>query len=184
MGKNPDRWPIVAVGLCSLLAGCHGPLVPPPKGQGSFSFIEPPPPTGQKPASVAVSEEAARYRPPVIVNDLATPIYPAAALAAHAGAATIDAQITIGTDGRIADFSPSPLGLAMLGRFSQEFSDAIERALGQWRFQPAEMVHFERGTDPQDSYLRITSTEPVPAYFEVKFRFTENGRVSFMPADR
>src|SRR5476649_1737755 len=79
-----SRCPIAVGCLCGLLAGCHhGPVKRPATGQGSFSFIEPPPPASPETADVTMSEEMARYRPPVMLNDLARPIYPSAALAAQ-----------------------------------------------------------------------------------------------------
>ena len=130
---------------------------------------------------MAVSQEAGRFRPPTITGDLVAPIYPAAALAAHARAATIDVVLTIGTTGRITDIEPSALDLAIAGPFAQDFEDAIEKAVNQWEFLPAAILQFERGSAPGDSSLRMTNTELVPARIEVKFRFNGNGDVTLNP---
>lgn len=169
--------------IAGLLPACsHLPARPPTSGQSAVDFVEPPPPASQKSeALLDVSEETARFRAPVILSDLVVPAYPASALVAHAGAATIDVQLTVGIAGQITDVSPNAVDLAVLGRFAAVFEDAIEAAVAQWRFRPAELVHLERGTDPQHSYLRITSTEKVPAQLEAKFRFNESGMVSVDP---
>ena len=179
-------WPVTAALLGGFWGGCQHPAAPhAAAGRSTFAFVDPPPPTDQPSAAkVEVSEEPERYRPPVVVSDLVAPAYPASALAGHAGAATVNVQLTVGISGRITDVSPNAVDLAVLGWFAPAFQDAIEAAVAQWRFLPAGLVHTERGTDPRHSYLRITGTELVPAQLEVKFRFTADGKVSVKDSGR
>jgi hypothetical protein len=164
------------------LPGCHHLRArAPASGQSSFSFVESPPPASQKSeAQIDVREESARFRPPTITSDLASPAYPAAALAVHARTVTIDVVLTIGTAGRITDIAPNTLDLAIAGPLAQDFEDAIEKAVNQWEFLPAAVLHFERGSSPGDSGLRLTNTEFVPVRIEVKFRFSQDSGVELI----
>jgi hypothetical protein len=177
---------LFAAFLGGLLGGCqHAAVKAPASGQSTFSFVESPPPVSQKSeAHIEVSAESARFRPPTITSDLASPAYPAAALAVHARTVTIDVVLTIGTAGRITDIAPNALDLAIAGPLAQEFEDAIEKAVNQWEFLPAAVLHFERGSSPGDSGMRLTNTELVPARIEVKFRFSQDDGVQLIKSGR
>jgi len=163
-----------------LVGGCqHERAADVRQGRSAFSFVQPAGTDWQEDARIKIEPGAAQYRPPIVAGALAIPKYPPAALKAHAGAVTIDVHITIGADGRVSDISPSLVSMALLGRFSQEFENAVDGAIAQWRFQPAIIRHFEQGADGKlPPYLRVSSVETVSAQADVLFKFSDDGGVN------
>src|SRR6185312_5357528 len=96
-------------------------------GTSSFAFVEPPPVPPRKatmaePSNGPILEE--HYVEAEPIPPLATPVYPAKALAAKAGLVTIGVKISVDTDGRISDVSPSLLTFSTPTRYSDEFEKA------------------------------------------------------------
>ena len=165
----------------AVLAGCRHVVVAPvaDEGTSSFKFVEPPPPAPAKKAAVAVGEprpadQVSHAQP---IWPLARPAYPATALAAHAGFATVGVCITVDTAGRVSDVGPSPVCLSTPSPFAAEFRAAVEAAVAQWRFRPAEIRHFEIVKHPDGDYLHLKSREVAEWKFDVSFTFNANGDV-------
>ena len=109
---------------------------------------------------------------------LATPVYPAAALAAKAGLVTIGVKISVYTDGRVSDVSPSLLTFSTPTRYADEFEEAVREAVMRWRFRPAQrytlrIFRTEEGGGPPREIHR----ENTESYFDLAFTFTASGTV-------
>jgi hypothetical protein len=112
--------------------------------------------------------------PPEQIGELAKPIYPAAALAAHAGAFVLYATIIIDAEGRVSEVAPSWDRMNIPSRCSGQFLDAVKVAVARWRFIPAHLVHWERHPNGEDKYLY---SEVIPAQVDVRFTFEATGDV-------
>jgi hypothetical protein len=162
------------------LAGCRHVAVAPAaeEGTSSFKFVEPPPAPAKKAAVALVqpqpADQVSHAQP---IWPLAKPVYPAAALAAHAGFATVGVCITVDTEGRVSDVGPSPFCLSTPSPFAAEFRSAVEAAVAQWRFRPAEIRRFEIVKHPDGDYLHLKSREVAEWRFDVSFTFNANGDV-------
>jgi len=170
--------------LLGFAAGCQSPRAPVPEGQSTFRFLEPPAP----PSPPRIGTPSEQLQPRVILVEakprkpLATPIFPAAALGRHAAIASVAVRITVDTDGRVSAVGPSMLAISTPGPFAHEFRGAVEDAVRQWRFTPAEIRHLEPAKEEGKTvnYWNVTSSEKVEASFDVAFTFTATGDV--MPA--
>jgi hypothetical protein len=163
------------------LAGCQHAAVAPvaDEGTSSFKFVEPPPPSPAKKAAVAVgaaqpADQVSHAQP---IWPLAKPEYPATALAAHAGLATVGVCITVDTEGRVSDVGLSPFCLSTPSPFAAEFRASVEAAVARWRFRPAEIRHFEIVKHPDGDYLHLKSRETVEWKYDVSFTFNAKGDV-------
>ena len=105
------------------------------------------------------------------------PAYPKNALAKRAGDALVGVELTVDIDGRVASVAPSLATLSTPGPFAAEFRDAVEDAVRQWRFRPAEIRHLELIKAAGGDYLRLASVEKVEWKFDVQFTFTAAGEV-------
>jgi len=160
---------LMALALC---AGCQTA----PKGQSSVEMLEPlthaQPSTNKK---VTLERDATEDSdPPEQIGELAKPVYPAAALAAHTGAFVLNATIIIGADGRVSEVAPSWDRMNIPSRYSGQFTDAVKVAVASWRFIPAHLVHWERHPNGEDKYLY---SEIIPAQVDVRFTFEATGSV-------
>lgn len=171
---------IFAIGLFT--AGCrHLPTPPPDAGTSSFAFVDPPPVPPRKatmaePSNGPILEE--HYVEAEPIPPLATPVYPAHALAAHAGLVTIGVKISVDIDGRVSHVSPSLLTFSTPTRYSEEFEEAVRVAVMRWRFNPAQRYTLrifrteEGGGPPREIHRENTET-----YFDLAFTFTASGTV-------
>jgi hypothetical protein len=167
------------------MAGCrHLPAPPSDKGQSSFRFIEPkrdgsPPPLPD--ASAAIQQVGGVLLPPQVL-----PLYPAVALAHHAGRSIFGVRITISPEGRVSDIASSPLIVSTPGPYADAFRAAVEAAVVQWRFDPVQRLHLEHVSDADSSnhqgYWRLAQRETVEAQADVMFTF-DSGKVFSGPAD-
>lgn len=112
--------------------------------------------------------------PPSIIGDLAKPVYPATALAAHAGECVVFATITIDSKGTVSEVRPSWQRLNIPSRFSEEFFEAVRVAVQSWRFEAARNVYWEKEAAGELKYL---NTEVPSVQTDVKFTFEASGRV-------
>jgi outer membrane biosynthesis protein TonB len=148
-------------------------------GRSAVSFVEPPPAPPAKNIEVSTSEPTNRsqYNEARPIKPLVMPIYPPKALTAKAGWNTVGVKITVGVDGRVTNIRPSVLAMSTPGRFANDFRAAVEAALRQWKFVPAEIQQIEPIQGLDIPVNRITSREPTEAEFDLSFTFTAEGRV-------
>lgn len=112
--------------------------------------------------------------PPSAIGELAKPIYPREALAAHAGRCVVYVTITIDARGEVTEVLRSWQRLTLPNRYSEQFFEAVEDAVRSWRFEPARNVYWQKFGD---SDLRYLSTETVPVQTDIKFTFEASGGV-------
>lgn len=172
----------ITLGLILAAAtGCrHASVESPGAGASSFAFVERP--AGTPPARTVTTEPMEQkpfeeYREARPVYPLANPVYPARALKARAGRATVGVRITVDVTGRVSDVAPSMLVFSTPGPFADEFREAVESAVRQWRFRPAEIERLEFVQAPTVSYNRIVGTQKVETQLDVVFNFTATGGV-------
>jgi len=180
MNHDFSRRPSVSGLVCTgflILSGCHQVQTPPASGQGSFEFTQRPAGTriGEGQAVLTGSEPKDVFIPATPDGPLAVPVYPPAALAAHAGRVTVVLEITIGTDGRVGDVRPGMAGIPFGGPFSAQFQAAAEAAMARWRFRPAELRHIEPREEGGETIWSMVFTEKRELTTEVSFTFTETG---------
>ena len=121
------------------------------------------------------SEAKYIYTPASPIGKLATPAYPPAALAAHAGRAKVVLRITVGTDGAVTQITPALAGLPFANPFTDQFQAAAEAAVRQWRFEPAEVRRLEPSDYRGTTIWSVTDSEKREMTVEVTFTFTETG---------
>ena len=151
-----------------------------------MTFIEPPaappPKTGsgeiKEPVNHTLYVEARPIKP------LALPIYPTKALTAKAGQAMVGVNVTVDTSGLVSDIRSSILTFSTPGPFAGDFRAAVETALRQWRFAPAESQETEPILGLDQPATRVTRSEKVEATFELSFTFTAAGGVQLSPTGR
>jgi TonB family protein len=161
------------------LVGCrHAPVLA-DTGRSSFVMIEPPPAPPPKTSSSEVKGpiSSTSYSDARPIHPLLLPVYPPKALAAKAGAATVAVKVTVDANGRVTDIRPSLLSLSTPGPFADDFRAAVETALRQWRFLPAEVREVEFLEEGGTSYSRLKRSEATEAEFDLSFTFTAAGRV-------
>lgn len=179
-------WRVLAVRLVGALAlaggaGCQQTRAPAaPEGTSSFRFVEPP--------AVAVSGEArmaAEVREPVDVLEpaqpiqpLAEPVYPVAVRGKQAIPVTIGVRLVIAADGTVSDVRGSPLVFSTPAPLAGEFRSAVEAAVAQWRFLPAELRRMvARQGGPQGWYWHVMRVEKTESTVDVQFTFSATGQV-------
>lgn len=170
------------MGPMLLACGCrHVPTPPPDTGASSFRFVDEPLAPPQKGKVTEGSNGpilVEHYIEAEPVTPLAMPIYPPHALAAKAGLVTIGVKISVDTDGRVSDVSPSMLTFSTPTRYSDEFDEAVRVAVIQWRFHPAQRYTMrifrteEGGGPPRELHRENTET-----YFDLAFTFAASGKV-------
>lgn len=91
--------------------------------------------------------------------------------------ATVGVHVTADANGRVSDIRPSILTFTTPGRFAEDFREAVEVALGQWRFVPAEIQHPEPVPGLEPASNRIIGSENPETEFELSFTFSADGFV-------
>ena len=189
---NPSGFSRLLLGL-AVLVGCasacrHSPTQMALHGQSSHQFIEPRrEPSAQKPSLKA--EPLSRvprdvFIPPQPNGPLINPAYPTAALEARLWPVTIGVRITIDPKGQISAIAPSPAVFSLPSKFANEFQTAVEAALAQWQFSPAEVRHMVPMVGAGDYWL-VDGIQKVESVLDVAFTFTSVGDVDmFSPGDR
>lgn len=181
------RGSLVGVMLVILLLvpACRQPPEPEATGRSSFAFVNPPVgPPPQSKGEVIEPVDRAQYREAQLLEPAVQPAYPARALKGKARPVTVGVRITVGTDGRVADIRPSVLVFSSPGSFAEDFRDAVEAAVRQWRFTPARAEYFEIVNEGGFTFNRVTRTELVETEFDLSFTFTATGGVQFSPTGR
>jgi hypothetical protein len=173
----------VMLALALAFAGCaqsakvKRPLV----GASAVRFVDRPVPA----ASASGGMVAAELQPVDVVvpaepiEPLANPRYPRAALGKVGFPVMVGVRITVDARGRVANVGPSMAAFSTGGEYGEEFQAAVERALAQWRFNPAELRHLvpRKGGPGQPDYWLVTRTQKTDYAFDVSFTFTTSGEV-------
>ncbi len=149
----------------------------PVEGRAGFEFERPPPDAAAKDAKVAVQETLGKdeWVPPRALGKLAEPVYPAAAWAAGAGPVTMGMRVLVDAAGKVADVGPSVRAWSTPTPWAAEFRAAIEAAVAQWRFRPAEVRHCTTVTNAEGSYRSMTGSEKTEWALHVTFSFKVSG---------
>lgn len=180
MSKHAALRILLGVSLVSMTGCRHAPVDATGTGASSFTFMERP--AGPPPARTVTTEPVEQkpleeYREARPVYPLANPVYPPRALKAKAGRATVGVRITVDVTGRVSDVAPSMLVFSTPGPFADDFRAAVEAAVRQWRFRPAEIERLEFVQAPTVSYNRIIGSQKVETQLDVVFNFTATGGV-------
>lgn len=167
-----------------MISGCrHAPQpLATVEGRSAFRFVEAP--DTSTAGTTAAMAEGPRQPVDVLVtaepiDPLAIPVFPATALGKLSVPALVGVRITIDARGRVSDVGSSLRALSTPGPFADAFREAVEVALAQWRFTPAEKRHMVpgRGGPLQEDYWVITSAEKTETALDVAFTFTTTGDV-------
>lgn len=175
-GENIFRMVVL---LSVFTGGCRHTPAPVGTGRSSFVVVRPPPAPSPKSSPSEAKEPTtnSEYHEAQPNYPLIMPVYPPQALAAKAGWATVGVKITVDVTGRVADIRASMVAFSTPGPFAEEFLKAVETALRQWRFIPAEnrkMVYVE---NKDISYYRVTRREATETELDLMFTFTASGSV-------
>lgn len=174
---------MATLGLWVAISGCRHTGAMPRQTRSGFAFVPPPPPplsTTGKQENLSIAEDREREvfveaRP---ISPLAPPDYPAAARNARAGLVNIGVRLTVDAEGRVAAMTPSVTAFSLPPRFSNEFQAAIEVAVAQWRFRPAELRRLEEVPGSEGgTYWRQASSEKIETTLDMIFTFSEAGEV-------
>ncbi|MES2695872.1 MAG: hypothetical protein V4773_20530 [Verrucomicrobiota bacterium] len=117
--------------------------------------------------------EPAKPLPPV-----AEAVYPTEARGRQKLPMLVGVRVTVGTDGLVADVGESPVAFSTPGPFATEFRVAVETAVRQWRFKPAELQHLvPKQGGPQGWYWQVTRVEKQDYTMDLQFTFTPSGEI-------
>ena len=100
---------------------------------------------------------------------LASPVYPKSALAAGLGDVTIAVRFTVNVHGTVESIGPSFARITFPTRFKEDFDRAIEAALAQWRFKPAQLARLDPQVNDAPVVVGMQETE---TSFDVVFSFS------------
>lgn len=149
-------------------------------GGSSHRFVEPEGIAGRAAARSPseVREPVETIERPRPIEPLVAPIYPAEARGNQKVPVTIGVRLTVAVDGTVSDVGQSLRVLALPGPGAEAFRAAVEDAVRQWRFVPAEWRRMvPRTGGPQGEYWQVTKAEKREAQVDVEFTFTASGEV-------
>ena len=168
--------------LVSLAGGCqHAAPRPPIEGASSFRIIEPVPPETKM--AVADSSTPMEWADVIVAAEpelpLVSPIYPQSALGKTTQASLVGVELFIDSSGRVARTGPSLRAFSTPGPLAAEFAAAVEEAVRQWRFRPAEKRRMRRIKGPAggEDFWLVTQAEKTDGRLDVAFTFTAKGDV-------
>lgn len=170
------------------LVGCrHRSIEPTGIGASSFAIVSMQPTASDKVAvgeavdagepgasKVSYVEEFVQARP---LPPIMQPVYPPQALKAKAGRAVVGVRVMVDEKGRVTDIGPSLLTFSTFGPYAGAFRGAVESAVWQWRFAPAELLQVERVQKDGSAYQRVIRRQAVSTQIDLAFTFTESGGV-------
>ena len=110
------------------------------------------------------------------MGELKGPAYPERPLKAKYGAAVVVVRVFLDADGQVIDIQDSPASPSTGGRYTADFISAVEDAVQQWKFEPAEYRLYEEGKDlngdGKPDYMVLIASKPVPVHFDARFDFS------------
>lgn len=161
--------------------GCrHAPETYPARGVARFRILSPRAPASNHAVAAALDVGQPRevITDAVLIPPSPMPVYPVAALRSRHNGAVIAVHVVVDVTGQVRTVSPSLHGFSTSGPFAKEFQAAVEAAVRQWKFHPAEaqMIEPLRHADGRIE-RKIVRREPVEARFDLAFTFTSTGDV-------
>lgn len=165
--------------VVAFVSGCRH--APPPKedtGRSSFAFVSAPvaPPPESK-GEVVQPMNRSQWYEATLQEPAPMPVYPPRALKAKAGRNTVGIHIIVDPAGRVREIRMSMFVFSTPGPYAEDFRDAVELAVRQWRFNPARMESFEIGRDGEATSMRMSGGENVETEFDLAFTFQPDGSV-------
>lgn len=161
-----------------VLAGCRHAPPATDTGRSSFEFVEPaagPPPVSS--AEAATPTNLSQWREATLQEPFALPVYPPRALKAKAGRNIVGVHIIVDVTGHVREVRMSMLVFSTPGPFADDFRDAVELAVRQWRFSPARSERIDILHAGDTTYSRVGSSENVETELDVAFTFQPDGTV-------
>jgi hypothetical protein len=175
------RFAVCTVLLLAFALGTGCRHAPPPAeqtGHSSFRFVDQP--VGPPPASsgeIVQPTNRSQWHEATLKEPVPIPVYPAKAIEAKAGRNTVGVRIVVDPEGRVIEIRMSMLVFSTPGPFAEDFRDAVEVAVRQWRFNPARSESFEIIHDGEATDIRVTGVENVETEFDLAFTFQPDGAV-------
>jgi hypothetical protein len=117
------------------------------------------------------------YRPASPIGELVLPKFPKNVPRGGFSFIIVGARVTIGPTGIVTEVTPSLLTPSTPTAYSSDFWAAVEAAVRQWRFHPAEIVTIEWVSDPAGDYRRARDVRSTDMVVEARFTFTSSGKV-------
>jgi hypothetical protein len=166
--------PALAAGVFLLIGGCQNRTGV--RGYSSVETLEPPnvesPPALDR--SARQPELSDDYSPSYLKGEVANPVYPPDALAAHAGKYVVCVTVTIDELGRVSSVDRNMRGFNLPNAFSEEFLESVRTSVLSWRFIPAHKIYWSREPGGE---LKYVGAEPVVSTMDFKFTFDVSGAV-------
>lgn len=175
MPRSPALFVLLA------LCGCRHVPESTETGASSFAIVRPPPvPAPANSGTVSEAEPSgAQYREAFLAGKPVLPIYPPRALKERAGSAQVGVRVTIDSAGTVTDVSPSLFAVSVVpAAFAEEFKQAVDTAVRQWKFRPASIEYVETVSGGGITYERVTRSEKLETTLDLSFTFTANGKVT------
>lgn len=162
--------------LAAMLAGCvreppplRAPQADAPTGEVIFRALADI--SAPRPRDTSTEE----VLPPVAMPGNLSPTYPPRPLAAGHGPATVVVRVIIDATGRVEQVMDSPLMESTAGPFSGDFRSAVEGAIRDWEFVPAQWRQLREGKDLDGDgvpdYRTVVRSEAIPVYLDLRFDF-------------
>lgn len=169
--------------LLAGVSGCqHAITVPQLSGQSAFRFVEPPVRADASAASAKIEtaprEPIEGILPAEPILPLAVPAYPRVAMGSHAAPVVVGVRISVDPSGRVAGIGPSLVCFSTPTPWAAAFYTAVEDAVAQWRFEPAEWRHLVPMTNRNGGgYWQVARSEKTDYSFDLSFTFSTTGEV-------
>lgn len=113
------------------------------------------------------------------IAPLAQPVFPAAALGREKMPVTVGVRIMVDATGRVTDMRLSLAVISTPTPYQEEFRRAVEEALAQWRFRPAELCRLKPMLDATGAPAwALDRREKTECGFDVSFTFQSTGEVT------
>jgi hypothetical protein len=181
--RLPDGMRSIFAVLLSIHAiavvGCHH--APSAVGSSAFHFVETQTSRPAAPAAVYTLPDDTPQtfvEPAKPIEPLAKPAYPSRALGSNAGPIFVGVQLAVDSLGNVTNVQQSWKTFTSPSRYEADFRAAVEAAVRQWRFYPAQLQVIQRvqRVGRPDRYV-VRHSDPTEWTFEVVFTFNDSGSV-------
>jgi hypothetical protein len=172
---------VVLVSMYAIgFVGCrHAPLA---VGSSAFHFVEPqtPKPAARDPVYTLPDDTPQTFvEPAKPIEPLVSPTFPARALGSTAGPILVGVKLSVDSSGSVTEVQQSWKTFTSPSRYESDFRAAVEAAVRQWRFEPAQIQVIQRvqRAGRRDQYV-VRHSDPTEWTFEVVFTFNDSGTVA------